>query len=71
MVFDYIIAASAVPLLLVAWILVQRAWSSAFPSSGADPDTLAGRPGCQGCVDAVACAQAPEEGTGKSQERKP
>ncbi len=45
----WLIGPLAVVLMAVAWIGVQVAWMKVFARAGADPDALAGRPGCHGC----------------------
>ncbi|GJM43653.1 MAG: hypothetical protein DHS20C21_04950 [Gemmatimonadota bacterium] len=45
---DYAIGATAGIGLLVGWVLVQAAWTRAFPG-GNEPDALARRGGCRHC----------------------
>ena len=55
MIYHYLIGIGSVLLLFAAWIGVQRAWRRSFSDFGADPDALAGRSGCRGCVDPSSC----------------
>lgn len=51
----YVVGMGALVLLSAGWIAVQRAWKSTFADLGSDPDALAGRPGCTGCIEAEDC----------------
>jgi hypothetical protein len=66
--YHYIIGVGAFVLLSAAWVGVQRAWRQSFSDFGDDPDALAGRSGCHGCVRAVHCDQRPESGACEAQE---
>jgi hypothetical protein len=47
--------------LTAGWIFVQSAWRKTFPTASADPDVLAGRPGCRGCARENHCERRAEE----------
>jgi len=66
--YHYIIGVGAFVLLSAAWIGVQRAWRRSFSDVGDDPDALAGRSGCHGCVRSEDCDQRPESGACEAQE---
>ena len=57
MIYHYLVGIGSVVLLLTAWTAVQRAWKQSFFDVGADPDALAGRSGCRGCVDPSSCVR--------------
>lgn len=71
MMYHYLIGVGAVLLVFVAWIGVQRAWRRSFPDVGADPDVLAGRSRCHGCVDSEDCHRRPKSGACEAQEEIP
>ena len=68
MLHHYLIGVGAFVFLSAAWIVVQRAWKKSFPDVGADPDVLAGRPGCQGCGHVEECQPQPESRAREAQE---
>jgi len=70
MLHHYIIGVGAFALLSAAWLGVQRAWRSAFPETGDDPDALAGRSGCHGCSNPGQCSRGRQSGACEAQEEK-
>ena len=71
MIYHYLIGVGVFALLAAAWVGVQRAWRRSFPDMGGDPDVLAGRPGCGGCVEPENCNRGSESGACKAEEEKP
>ena len=69
MLQHYIVGVGAFVLMSVAWLGVQRAWMRSFPEVGDDPDALAGRPGCFGCVRSVNCERRRGDGPCASKEK--
>lgn len=50
MLKSYIIALLGIVAVMTVWTMVQNAWRTVFSPSHADPDVLAGRNRCSGCV---------------------
>jgi hypothetical protein len=71
MFHHYLIGIGAFALLSAAWVGVQRAWRKSFPDVGADPDVLAGRPGCQGCSRQDECHSRPQSENRETEEELP
>ena len=68
---SYAIGLIGIAVLLAAWIGVQNAWRRTFPELASDPDTLAGRMGCNGCACTTICERRLREENAASEEEKP
>jgi hypothetical protein len=65
---SYAVGLIGITVVLAAWIGVQNAWRRTFPELASDPDTLAGRMGCQGCACTEVCERRLREGDAGSEE---
>ncbi|MEM7433577.1 MAG: hypothetical protein AAF436_00400 [Myxococcota bacterium] len=70
MLYHYLIGVGSVVLLFALWIRIQRAWKRSFSEVGSDPDALAGRSGCRGCIDPSTCNRTPNSGACMAREEK-
>ena len=73
MLGSYAVGLVGLGVVLALWLVVQRAWSRAFPEASHDPDPLAGRMGCHGCdprcVGGESCERRRPEPAGAEEER--
>ena len=55
MLTEILLALTIPPLLLLGWVLVQRAWRRHFFTTDVEGDVLAGRGDCGNCGCATPC----------------
>lgn len=58
---SYAVGLIGIAVVMAAWLAVQLAWGRTFPDASADPDVLAGRPGCNGCGSLDRCERPCQE----------
>jgi len=65
---SYLVGMLGIVILAVSWVAVQSAWRRVFPGAFSDPDVLAGRTGCHGCVCTDVCERGQGGPTKKAEE---